>query len=132
MKAQGKKTGKRKQLFVTKKVQNQKNEKLRFGLSSLEGLQPAEALLCQKCSTCDSDRSFSNQASGRLQQTPTSQSTDEFGPNSEFVIMIARLERKVFSRGFATIALKKFGRAADVLEYVSYPFFLVYCSNAPF
>jgi hypothetical protein len=37
--------------------------------------------------------------------------------------MIARLERKVFSRGFATIALKKFGRAADVLEYVSDPFF---------
>ena len=32
--------------------------------------------------------------------------------------MIARIEKKLLSRGFATIAINRFGKAADCLEYV--------------
>lgn len=34
-------------------------------------------------------------------------------------MMIAAVEKKILARGFATIAFKKFGKAANVLEYVS-------------
>ena len=33
--------------------------------------------------------------------------------------MISRVEKNLLSKGFATIAFKKFGKAADVLEYVA-------------